>query len=1158
MFSSTFKKLMANVALAVMLTGMIAPIQAMALNNMGNLTIHVSPAQGTYQVLGTTSVALSTRTGNSSVDLQAGHYTVVYDDIPDYNQKPADQDFDLTDGGNVSLEGDYQNVTAIGTVNVSVSPDQGQYEIDGVAGVAVPQRTGSGSFDLQYGAYTVHFTKDIGNGYTIPDSQKDQDFTLSDQNKVVNIAGNYVQETGTGALTVIVNPSSGSYSVKNEVTGQEVVPTTVGTTSVDLAYGNYIVNFKPLAGFIPPADQDFTLSSSDRSKTITGNYTTQAGTGFIVVNAVDQDNKPITDGKWEIHSCTGNTLDSCNTVIANNTQGITLPNIPQGSYGIFADLTPAYSGRVILSGNPQILTATNTIYFNIQYTSKSAASQMAGIQATTQPVAGSILIDGQPIGTPTAAGAFIPNPAYQVDVTKAHTISFGSVPGYNSPAPIAIAAASLAAGATQQYTGTYSSITANQGTVTVNQNVAGGTVNLAGPSPFAVTAQSYSNANSSYGDYTLSSIVAPAGYALASVTAADGTTLLDASKNYLQTLSANTPSITFNVSYTPVASNKGKIQINVKDDAGADVPNGDWTLKTDAGTVVQTGATTTAQPLSVDPGNYAVTATIPAALQATYHDVTVTPATVQPLAANQTLTFDILYIKIAKAVTVTKQIVKETAMSSNNKRVSYSITLTNNSTLAINTVSVSDTMTGKSKLAATAGELDYVPGTFNCSGTCSSASPDGLAVQAVTVSLNANGGTATLTYDMTSNNAGQTAQAQFSNTVTASYTNPASNLAETATATANETVDAPAAIVTPVITSGGGGGGGGSGGGYSLVKGDMNLTIKKMVSLDGVNYQTPDSDTFALAIPEKQTTRVYTKVTLTNPGTVSAQNIRLKPLFDQGKSDITAGPIENLQGAVLDIFGRIEVDKVMANSSTTFTYSLLANESGQNVNPATEGFEVDVINSALTPNQDGLTYKNLGQKVVTLLYAGSIPANPDSSASQSFSNASGVLDIQVSSDKTQASVGDVVNTTLTFKNASAQDLTDLYLTYDYPAELNIQNAGGGSDNGRQILWQAPLLRPGEQLTKQIAAKVMAGSPGDKLRSLTSAMVNESENIDPVESILTIVGGAQNPVAKAYRLAQTGPASLLGILLFSILAALAYQTYGKRRIANLKAAALKPL
>ena len=1230
------KKIMAKLALAVMLTGLFAPMHAVADGNTGTLEVRLNPPIGSYSVYEYVSdtLALSGRTGNINIDtLPVGVYKIIYNNIDGY-QKPdsAGEVFKMEQGGYVTLVYNYTPLTIMGTLTVTVDPPAGKYKVlERVSGQEVlSERSGSSASSLPIGVYVVDFMKfselyktpedqtvsitpdqlnisangvyeylgnmgsvsidvtpntgkyiiqdavtaqpvvaetvgdktltlpigkynvifgDIGNNTQKPD---DALFSITPDARNVSVVGIYKDLGNTGTLTVIVNPPSGKYNVVDAVTGINVLPNRIGNQSFTLPFGPYEVIFQPIGnGFIPPTDPSpFNLNPLNKTATVTGNYTTQVGTGTVVVNVINQDHKAITDAKWELFSCTGTALDSCATKVANNTQSITLNALREGTYAIFADLTPAYSGRVVLGSNPLALRATQTIYFNILYTAGAVANHFAGIQVTTQPVAGGIKINGQAIGVPASAGAFIPTPAYQVDVTQANTISFEQVAGYTAPANIVIPAGSLVAGSATQHTGTYQLNDNGNATLALTTTPVAGEIFVDGVSvgtpanAGAVINLAIRNPGDrvvSFGD--VANYNKPANQTI-SVTA--------------QQIHGNAI-IPVNGTYTQGQIDTGTVRVN---QVGA------------LGTVIligSSGATVTEANYSnaaAAVGNYTLgTITAPAGFQ--FLNVTnelgaaLTAPYTQTLARNATITFNVRYVSGNKAITVEKTIANEQSMPSNNRRVDFLITLTRNSENAQPiTATLDDSMTG-GKIVSGTGSLNFTPGTCKLDGI---ATNDNSCLAMAPMSFDTKGSKHTISYQMTSDNATMTSAVSFVNIATATYTNPDTNLSETSTGQATVAVDAPTPIVNPPSGGGGGGGGGGVGGGHILIKGDMKLAIEKLVSLDGTNFRAAQGKKLAFAIPENKATRIYTKISLKNPGDVSAQNIRFAPFFDQGDSDMTADKIQDLKGATVDNQGRILIEKVKAQETVWFSYSVLIHENGQNVNPAIEGMEVVEISSTLPETQDGLTYKNLGEKVGTTLYAGRIPAAVTVDAEETkpsiprsaFANGSDVLSIKVATDRSEAAIGDTVNFSVTLENVSDQDLTNLFITHAYPAELSLMNTGGGRDDGHELAWKAPILRPGEKVTKHFVAKVMAGAPGSRLHSLTRVLASEAENITPVDSYLMVLGGAPSSVAKAYHLVQTGPAGLLGLLMLSMLSALAFGAIGKRRALKLKAMALRPL
>jgi uncharacterized repeat protein (TIGR01451 family) len=253
---------------------------------------------------------------------------------------------------------------------------------------------------------------------------------------------------------------------------------------------------------------------------------------------------------------------------------------------------------------------------------------------------------------------------------------------------------------------------------------------------------------------------------------------------------------------------------------------------------------------------------------------------------------------------------------------------------------------------------------------------------------------------------------------------------------------------------------------------------------------------------------------------------------------MTAGSVKNLKGKDLEMKnGMIVIKKIFVNKSAEFTYTVDVTTNGKRNSPAIEGLELDDYKSTAQPVHDALNKVSIGNKYPTYLYAGTPSGNDDA-----------VLKMTVTPDKTAAKVGETVNYTIALENVSDGDLTGLYLNHDYPAELSISDPGSGSDNGNELSWQRPMLRKGEIATYKFSAKVMSGTPGQRVKSQSRALVNEYDGIAPVDTYLTILGDG-------FVLAKTGPMGVLMLALLSILSYFGYGAIQRRRYSSLKTAAL---
>jgi uncharacterized repeat protein (TIGR01451 family) len=1001
---------------------------------------------------------------------------------------------------------------------VEVSPAAGRYEIrnDVTGEVVVAETSGNKTFTLAFGDYAVAF-KDL-DAYTKP---ADLPFTLSLQNKTATVSGQYTLPSVTGTVSVDVTPETGKYEIRNDVTGEVVVAETSGDKSFTLQFGDYIVAFKDLVGFTTPANQTFTLSRKTPSVTILGNYNTQIGTGAIRVNVFDQNRRPITDGDWSLQFCDSPIFKRCDIVVANNSQSAALRGLASGTYRVSARLTPNYSGVAILSANPQTLDRRTTLVFDIQYIAKTASTATVSVSANV--ASAPVSVDGTLIGN---ASQTVPV-TQVVDTTTAHTIHCGDVAGHTTPADIVIGANTLLKDETKAYTCTYSPVqAASTATLSITSTVANAPVSVDGAlvgnaSPtVAVTKDVTINADHTISCADMPGYVKPADILVAANTLQKGETkTYSCAYSVIPGSNTATLSISANVANAPVS-----VDTVLVGNASPTVP---------VTKVVATNAEHTISCGAV--AGY----TSPAAI--------VIPA--NTLQKDETKVYSCAYT-LTTLLSVTKE-ASEVATANNNKLVTYTVTVTNLSDQSVK-FKLSDSISATGgKIVANGGELVVVPGTCKVDKNPTS---DCLDVKNIDLALDKKDAKHVVTYDMRSNNAAQTAVAAFVNTATATYTNPNTAKEESVVATKSVSVEIPTPVV---ITGGSSGSSSGNGGGYTMIKGDLKLNFVKMVSLDGINFQ--DSQKKALAIPENKATRVYTKLTITNPGNVSATNLRLAPFFNSGKSDMTADKVQDVKGAPLDVQGRLWIEKIKSQETVSLSYNVLVHENGKNANPATEGLTVAEIGSTLPINQDGLTYKNRGEQIVTTLYAGQIPALPKvpTVSKTEFTNNSSLLSIRVNSDKSQAAIGDTVNITLTLKNLSDKDLTNLYLTHDTPAELSVVNTNGGRFDGDEIVWKTAILRSGETLIRQFQAKVVGGTPGTLVHSLTQVLVSEAE-VSPVDSALMILGGTPSPVAKNYQLAQTGPGGMLTLLILSLLSILAFRFYGKRRDIKAREMALRPL
>ena len=844
----------------------------------------------------------------------------------------------------------------------------------------------------------------------------------------------------------------------------------------------------------------------------------------------------LTKGSWYIQ-LGGSIIDSGGHIQSNSSthysgQKAITHSIPEGNYTLTYGSVTGYTAPKFESIT--VTAGKSLTYYGI-YTPKTG--NIGSIKASTNLTKGSWkILKG---GVEVDSGGHIQSDSTthysgQVPITHSlpvgtYTLSYGSVSGYVTPSTKTI---TLSSNQNLTYYGVYTPKTGDIGSIKVSTNLNEGSwkilkggveVDSGGATSSSPTAgQTPITHSLPVGSYTLTY-----GNVTGYTTPSSKTITLLANQN-----------LNYYGTYTKTSSTKGTLKIN-QSPVNATVHYSGPSV----------GFTTTNLVTNVNPtsssNSYGITITnIPSGyVLDAITDGVGNPLNIKPynqnLSAGGTITYNIKYkastvppnpsgapVKITK----TKS---EIVSSDNNKTVTYNITVERLDSGTSNLdVAVTDTITGTKKLPVdNGGSFTYQSGTYSCTGTCSSAGTDGIASQAVTVKLASKGSKATIAYTMASNNAGQPAAspATFKNTAKGTYKNPTTSKSESVTASVTVRVNGR-------VLNGGNGSSssssGGGGGGYVYV-GDMILQIQKLVSLTPSSYRDASTKSNALVLPKNKTSRVYTKILITNKGIASAKDIKMTPFFTNASSIVATGSFMSIKGGTAK--GKsILIDLIPVNKTAVVTYSLLVKESGNSSNYAVDGIELTDFKSKLAAINNGLTYKGKGKKYLSFLNAGNVntPGN---------NNGSSALKIYVYPDKTQARVGETVNYTITAKNVSSSDLTDVYLSHQYPKQLKVTNTGGGKNDSRAVQWKTPILRSGKSVTYKMSAKLVSGTPGVRIKSLTSATVNEVENIPPVSTYLTIIGSGGGA-----RLAQTGPMSTLLVVILGTLAYMGYALSRRKR------------
>lgn len=1042
---------------------------------------------------------------------------------------------------------------------------------------------------MPLGAYTARFTNVEGYDIVVYESGLTHEsaydsgldkwfanFQLTSEG--IDMLGAYFIQDEPLELQVGVNIEEGGFSVYSN---DDLVTPIITATGADCTYDDlidyyvctyteadgiaeedYTVVFIDAGGeYITPANQVIILPIDDP---VLGTYTTFPS-GTVEVQVVNQHDFPITvpAGSWEIFRCATDDPATCTIPVMTGGVGYIQPGLQYGVYRVFVpvELPTGYVSRQILPSQYQVIsTEDDYVTFTIIYTEESSSVDYSflevAIEGPTAMDSAEVSIVEDSTSTTLISNEEIDNggsETFQVDAGEAHTITCHDVTGFTPVTPT-INVAGITAGATETVTCEYTESSADEAYIQVSvagpAGLASAEVSVIEDSTSANVADHDSINNGDSQTYTVNTGEAH------TITCHDvtGFTTDTPTINVAALTAGTTESVT--CQYSDGSAGDDVDFVITAEDEDGNVMNVDFTYDTGTGTTSDNVEVSLAElddftisfsdvsgyitPEDVVVINRSID-TIPAGVTITLNGVPYTAGT--EIQEDDTIGILGTYEDLMR---LTKTAVEQVIVN-NNKRVDYTITVARNdrdTTVGDITITLHDTISnGGGTLAGNnGGTMSFVPGTVTCSNGCGD-----IVAGDVDVTISNAGNSVTLTYQLLSNNSSipTGSSSIFTNTVTGDYedgTDPVHVMNQ-------------AQVIVSGPPSGGstpsGGGGGGGGGGHLLISGDMILQIEKLISLDNVSFKDASSKSNPLGLPENTASvRVYNKVKITNLGKVSATNIILSQLFDGDKSGMSANDVENLKGATMNSNGDIKIEKILVNKTIEFTYSVLVRNTGNNGQLANEALTLEEFGSALSTTQDHLTYLGIGDEFPSYLVAGDV--KPIISGDER-------LRITVTSDKTEANIGDVVNLTIKAKNLTEDDITGLVLTHDYPENaLEVLNSYGGRDNGRDVQWQKAILRSGEEVTYQVQIKVGNGAPiGEYVKSLTRALVNEFEGIAPAENSLYILGGVA-PTDPNWHLAQTGPAQIFLLLIAIALAYLGYKESWRLRYAYNKRQAIRPL
>ena len=584
----------------------------------GTLAVTVNPEAGKYNILmadGTKINANPFVGSQTFTDVPQSTYTVVFLPITGYNTTPAAQTVLVNADVTTPVVGTYLNDPAKGTLSVHVTPATGHYAVIDASGAAVTGSpfTGNQDLPLAQGSYTVTFLS--LPGYATPVAQT----VLVNGGATTLVNGNYIGSPSNGTLSVQVTPATGHYAV-TDASGTAVSGSPfTGNQDLPLAQGSYTVTFLSLPGYATPVAQTV-LVNAGATTLVNGNYIGSPTNGTLSVHVT-----PAT-GHYNVTDASGVAVTG-----SPFTGNQDLP-LAQGSYTVTFLSLPGYATPVAQTVlvNAGVITLVNGNYTNPANGTLSvhvtpATGHYNVTDASGATVAGSPFTGNQDI--PLAQGSY--------------TVTFLSLVGYSTPVAQTVL---VNAGATTLVNGNYIS-----NSVIINVTKQDGTaINNADWTLRSCTGATLATCSTDYGTGTASTALlnVPVGtYGLFFNTTAGYSGAAVLTLNPQALAAGNT--ITFNLQYIETAKT-GHIQINVKDNLGNNVADGQWNLN---GPTPQTGTAT--QPVVAAVGSYTVTATVPAG-NTRYSTVSVSPSTSQTLTVNGNLTFDVTYTLAVGTVNVTQ------------------------------------------------------------------------------------------------------------------------------------------------------------------------------------------------------------------------------------------------------------------------------------------------------------------------------------------------------------------------------------------------------------------------------------------------------------------------------------------------------------------------
>jgi hypothetical protein len=637
----------------------------------GGVEVNQLGANGILKLYGSTPATISNAIYKEPASLP-GKYTLVIASMPAGGGYIIDY---VKDGaGNILTAPYHQTLTDVSKIVFNV-----KYKDIGDKGAVIVKQNRSGGVVDLFGPTSAEITTQnytnsnsgIGSYFIIPTAPTG--YTLD---KITDGAGNILTAPYTQALA---KDGTVTYNVFWKVTGETGLLTVtqtgaIGTVELDgpspatvttatytdneAGIGTYtLTSITPPTGFMLDKVTDYLGTTLTAPYTLVLPSGLESGIEFIVIYKV------AAAGTITVNQTgtTGGTLNLTGpSPFAVTTAAYTNATAYPGAYtlagitppaGFVLDKVTDKNDAALTAPYTQILAKDGAVTYNVIY---KTIGDTGTVTVNQTGATGSLQLNGptpSAIATASYTNAVSGVGIYSLtEVTPPNGYVVDTITNEAGAALTAPYTQTLAKNGNIKYTVTYKAIDGTNA-ITVNQIGAVGAVSLIGPSPATVTTDTYTNTYAGVGDYTLTGITPPAGFVLDKVTDKNDAAL---TAPYTQTLGSNEGyEVTYNVYYIPATI--GTIQINVVDDIGTHVTNGNWIL---AGGVTPSTGTDT-QTLTRPTGSYTLTATIPtvSAPELAYTSFAITPSATQTLASGANITYTVTYTRPAAAGTVNINVV---------------------------------------------------------------------------------------------------------------------------------------------------------------------------------------------------------------------------------------------------------------------------------------------------------------------------------------------------------------------------------------------------------------------------------------------------------------------------------------------------------------------